>query len=191
MGRPSCSTGRPGYFTAGFDLKVFEQGGEELVRMLELGAVLSERILAFPRPVVVAATGHALAAGAFILLAADLRIGAAGPFRVGLNEVQIGLTMPWFVVELARNRLSPRYLDAAVVHAKVFTPEDAIAPGYLDHTAAPDALAEESRAAAEELAALDARAFAETKQRLRGPAIAAVHSATERMMDELRAALAG
>ena len=184
-------TGRPGYFTAGFDLKVFEQGGDELLRMLELGAVLSGRILAFPRPVVIAASGHALAAGAFLLLAADLRIGAAGPFRVGLNEVQIGLTMPWFVVELARHRLNPRYLDAAVVHATIYTPEDAIAPGYLDRTAAPDRLADESRAAAEELAALNARAFAETKQRLRGPAIAAVQAGAERMLDELRAAMAG
>ena len=103
--------------------------------------------------------------------------------------MQIGLTMPWFVVELARNRLSPRYLDAAVVHATVFTPEDAIAPGYLDRTAAPDALAAKPRGHQDSRRSM--REPSPTKQRLRGPAIAAVHSAAERMMDELRAALAG
>ena len=72
--------------------------------MLRLGATLSERVLSFSRPVVIACSGHAIAAGTFITLAADVRIGVEGPYRLGLNEVQIGLTVPWFAIELARQR---------------------------------------------------------------------------------------
>jgi enoyl-CoA hydratase/carnithine racemase len=98
-------TGREGYFSAGFDLKVFASGDvERVVEMLRLGATLTERILSFKTPVLAACNGHAVAAGSFVLLAADLRIGTEGSFRLGLNEVKIGLTMPWFAIELAGGR---------------------------------------------------------------------------------------
>lgn len=74
-------TGRPDRFSAGFDLAVFSSGGEAIVEMLRLGATLCERILAFPRPVVVACNGHAFAAGAFLALSADARIGVEGADR--------------------------------------------------------------------------------------------------------------
>jgi enoyl-CoA hydratase len=98
-------SGRDGYLSAGFDLKVFAAGGDEVLEMLRLGATLYERMLSHPTPVVLACTGHAVAAGAFLTLAADARIGANGPFQIGMNEVRIGLTMPWFAIELARHRL--------------------------------------------------------------------------------------
>ncbi len=110
-------TGREGYFSAGFDLKTLAGGSELLLEMLTLGATLAERILAFPRPVVCTCTGHAYPAGAFVLLASDMRIGAEGPYRIGLNEVKIGLTVPWFAIELARHRLHPASFDRTVVNA--------------------------------------------------------------------------
>src|SRR5579864_9251805 len=85
-------TGRPGCFSAGFDLNVIRGGPDETVTMLRLGATLAERILAFPSPVVGACTGHAFPAGAFLLMAADYRVGVEGPYKLGLNEVRIGLT---------------------------------------------------------------------------------------------------
>jgi enoyl-CoA hydratase len=98
-------TGREGFFSAGFDLKVFAGGDvEQVLEMLNLGATLCERMLSFQRPVIVACNGHAVAAGSFLALSADVRIGVDGPFRLGLNEVKIGLTMPWFAIELARHR---------------------------------------------------------------------------------------
>ena len=122
-------TGREGRFSAGFDLKVFSDTPEQLAEMLTLGATLCERILAFPRPVVTACTGHGVAAGCFIQLPADLRLGADGPFQIGLNEVKIGLTMPRFVIELARSRLTPADFDRAVNSAAMYTPADAVAGG--------------------------------------------------------------
>ena len=118
-------TGREGRFSAGFDLKVFSDAPEQIAEMLTLGATLCERILTFPRPFVTACTGHGVAAGCFIQLPADLRLGADGPFRIGLNEVRIGLTMPRFVIELARSRLTPAEFDRAVNSAAMYAPADA------------------------------------------------------------------
>jgi hypothetical protein len=63
--------GRPGCFTAGFDLKTLGGTHQDVVALLRLGATLAERILSFPAPVVVGCTGHAFPAGAFLLMAAD------------------------------------------------------------------------------------------------------------------------
>jgi enoyl-CoA hydratase/carnithine racemase len=172
-------TGREGYLSAGFDLKVFQEEPDRIVEMLALGARLSERILAFPRPVVVACSGHAIAAGTFAALAADLRIGARGPFKLGLNEVRIGLTVPLFVVELARQRLTPAELSRSLGTAHMYDPEEAVAAGLLDRLVAPEDLRAASRAAAEEMAGLDAEAHRATKMRVREGAIAALRSAIE------------
>ena len=105
--------GRPGCFSAGFDLQTLAGHRRTAFTLLRLGASLAERILSFPAPVVVACTGHAFPAGAFLLMAADTRLGADGPFRLGLNEVRIGLTLPWFAIVLARHRLTPAHFDHA------------------------------------------------------------------------------
>src|SRR5262245_47975929 len=88
--------GRPGVFSAGFDLRVLRAGGATANAMVRTGFELAERILAFPTPVVIACTGHAIAMGVFLVLAGDYRIGAQGDYRIGANEVAIGITMPRF-----------------------------------------------------------------------------------------------
>ncbi len=108
-------TGRPGSFSAGFDLKTLRDVPEDIRELLRLGATMAERILSFPAPVVAACAGHAFPAGSFLLMAADTRIGADGPFTLGLNEVRIGLTLPWFAVVLARHRLTPPFFDRCAV----------------------------------------------------------------------------
>ncbi len=172
--------GREGIFSAGFDLKVIQGGQSELVEMLTLGATLAERILQFPTPVLVACTGHCYPAGAFLLLSADARIAADGPFRIGLNEVSIGLTLPWFAVELARHRLSPPHFDRTTVTATMYSPVDAVAAGFVDRVVEPDALRSASLERASELAALGPTAHAATKLRAREPVLKAVRAAIER-----------
>ncbi len=177
-------SGREKYFSAGFDLKVFQEEPERVVEMLTLGARLCERVLAFPTPVVVACSGHAIAAGSFLPLAADLRIGVDGPFKLGLNEVQIGLTVPLFVVELARQRLAPAHFNRALVTAEMYDPHTAVEAGFLDQVVSPKELRGVSLDAAQRLATLDPAAHRATKQRVRGAALAAVSAAIE---TELRA----
>ncbi len=172
-------TGREGRFSGGFDLKVFSDTPEQLPEMLTLGATLCERILTFPRPVITACTGHGVAAGCFIQLPADLRLGVDGPFRIGLNEVMIGLTMPQFVIDLARSRLTPAEFDRAVNSAAMYTPADAVGAGFLDRVVAAEELAPAAQEAARELAGLNAEAHRATKLKSRTGVIDAVHRAIE------------
>jgi enoyl-CoA hydratase len=165
--------GREGFLSAGFDLKVFREEPERLGEMLRLGAELCARLLAFPRPVLIASAGHAIAAGSFLLLAAD------GPFDIGLNEVRIGLTLPLFVVELARHRLTPPHFDQALVTARMYRPAAAVEAGFLDRVVAPEELDSAAEAATQDLVALNPEAHAASKLRVRGTAIAALREAIE------------
>ena len=111
--------GRPGKFSAGFDLAVMGQGGDAMVELLRAGAALAQRLLKFDTPVVLAVSGHALAMGALLLLSADYRIGMHGNYKIGLNEVAIGMTLPYFGIELGRARLAVTHVDKAIGLAQI------------------------------------------------------------------------
>lgn len=164
-------TGRPGRFSAGFDLRV---PGDQWGPMMMAGAEVAKRMLGFPRPVVVACTGHAIAMGGFLLLAGDHRIGVRGDAQIGLNEVKIGLTLPWFGIELAKHRLPNQHFDRCTVTGPLFGPEEAVTYGFLDELVDPGDLTTAARAKAEELAGLNEVAHANTKLRIREDVIAGV-----------------
>ncbi len=130
--------GRPGRFCAGFDLSVINAGAADAQSLLRRGGELALRLFMFPAPVVAACTGHALAAGAIILMASDHRIGAPGSFKIGLNEVSIGLPLPIYLSELAEQRLSRRHLTAATMLSHIFEPDTALDAGFLDEIVEPD-----------------------------------------------------
>lgn len=160
-------TGRPGIFSAGFDLAVITQGGDAMTDLLCLGGNVSRRLLNFPTPVVLAVSGHALAMGALLLLSADYRVGALGAYKIGLNEVAIGMTMPRFGVELARARLANAHLGNALSLATVYDVEGAVKTGYLDEAVGAEDLLPRVTAMARQLSALDMEAYRQTKTRVR------------------------
>ncbi len=162
--------GRPGKFSAGFDLTVMGQGGDAMNDLVRSGAQLALRLLTCPIPVVIGCTGHAMAMGGLLLLSVDYRIGVQGAFKIGLNEVAIGMTLPWFGVELARNRLAPTYCHRAVESAEIFDPAGAVDAGFLDEVVAGEQLSDRTLEVAGRLASLDARAHRETKLRMRDDA---------------------
>jgi enoyl-CoA hydratase len=170
-------TGRKGVFSAGFDLAVFKQGMEPLMEMLRVGARLTERLLSFPFPVVAACNGHGIAMGSFLLMSTDVRIGVDGPFRIGMNEVAIGMTLPYFAVEIARQRLTPAYFNRGTILAEMYSPQEAISPGFLDRVVASDQLLVTARETAAALTKLDMPAHAATKLRVRGAALEALRQA--------------
>jgi enoyl-CoA hydratase len=159
--------GRPGRFSAGFDLKQLGAGGDSIRKLVDGGARLLVRLYLHPQPVVVACTGHALAAGALIVMVGDTRIGARGDFKIGLNEVAIGMIVPEFLVELARDRLSKRHFNDAVVKARLYDAEGAVDAGFLDEACDPDALFDRGLAEAQRLAQLPAPAYAGSKRAVR------------------------
>ena len=160
-------TGREGKFSAGFDLKIMNEAGPAREQLVQSGAKLAQRLMLFPKPIIMACSGHCLAMGALLLLVADHRIGYKGPFKIGLNEVAIGLTMPRFGVELAFSRLNKSHLFRSVVNAEIFSSEEAVSAGFLDSTIEPEALLEHAKQVALGLSKLDMTAYYETKIRLR------------------------
>ncbi len=169
-------TGRERTFSGGFDLRCEPAGWPAMVGA---GARLAERILSFPRPTIAACNGNAIAMGGFLLLACDVRIGARGDVRIGLNEVAIGLAVPRFGIALAQHRLSLAYADRCLLTGALLDPEEARDAGFLDRLVAPERLREEARAAAAALAAIDRAAHATTKRHVRERVLAGVRAGIE------------
>ena len=170
-------TGRAATLSGGFDLKTAPEGWPAMV---EGGARLSERLLTYPGPTVIACNGNAVAMGAFLLLSADVRIGVAGEHRIGLNEVAIGMTPPWFGIELARHRLTPPFFDRCTITGALLGPEEALAAGFLDRLVEADALQAAALEAARTLKAIDCDAHRATKARTRGRLLEGVRAGIER-----------
>lgn len=164
-------SGRERMFSGGYDLNMFSQGPEVIVGALRLGATLVARMADFPLPVLAVCPGHAVAQGAFTLLAADVRLGAEGPFKLGLNEVVIGLTIPHYGIEIARSRLSPTYFQHATITGAMYSPEEAVRAGFLDAIYPPAELADRALAEAQRLRKLNMPAHAGTKRRVRAAAL--------------------
>lgn len=165
-------TGRPGMFSGGFDLKVMQASPEQAGTLVTDGGELFARMFASPVPVIVACTGHAVAAGALLMMGADYRVGALGAFRIGLIETQIGMVLPRWAIELSRERLSVRHFQQATVGARMYDPLGALDAGFLDAAVDPDAVADAALAEAQRWAELPRAAYAGQVRMNRGERLA-------------------
>jgi enoyl-CoA hydratase len=177
--------GRAERFCAGFDLKVMMSGPANAVALLTKGGELLMRLYAAKLPLVIACTGHALAGGALVVLTGDLRIAAAGAFKIGLNEVSIGLPVPVLAMELARDRLVKPELDRATLMAQIYNPDEGLRAGYVDKVVPASELLATAKAEAVRLGALPSQAFRATKQRLRSATIATIRTGMKTDLDTL------
>jgi enoyl-CoA hydratase/carnithine racemase len=165
--------GRDGKFSGGFDLNVMRGG--DLAAMSGLvsdGGELVKTIYGSSVPVVAACTGHAIAAGALVLLGCDVRIGADIDCKIGLNEVAIGMVLPDWAFTIAVDRLSRRYLQRAVANARITDARGAADAGFLDEVVAETDVLDVAVARATEFALLHPSAYAGTVQKLRGDVLA-------------------
>ena len=161
-------TGRDNRFSGGFDLKMMMGSPpEEVIALVKRGGRLALRLYQFPMPIVIACTGHAVAMGCFILLSSDVRIGSAGPFKIGANESAINMVLPVFALELLKARISPRHLTHAAINANLFDPEGAVEAGYLDKVVAPENVLDTAVAAATALSVLTGPAYHSNKKLIR------------------------
>ena len=172
-------TGQPGILSGGYDLKVMMKGPEQAIALVAAGSTLTRRMLAHPQPVIVACNGHAVAKGAFLLLASDYRLGVAGEFTIGLNEVQIGMTMHHVGILLARDRLSPAVFQRSVINAEMFDPQGAMAAGFLDRIVAADQLMPTALEVARQMKKLNPVAHRATKLKARKALLEALDAAIE------------
>ncbi|MGY4662965.1 MULTISPECIES: crotonase/enoyl-CoA hydratase family protein [Pseudomonas] len=170
-------TGQPGILSGGYDLKVMTAGPKEAVSLVTSGSTLARRLLSHPFPVIVACPGHAVAKGAFLLLSADYRIGVEGPFSIGLNEVQIGMTMHHAGIELARDRLRKSALHRSVINGEMFDPQGAVDAGFLDKVVSVEELQGAALAAARQLKKINMTAHKNTKLKVRKALLEALDNA--------------
>ncbi|WP_328351337.1 crotonase/enoyl-CoA hydratase family protein [Mycobacterium sp. NBC_00419] len=154
-------------FSGGFDLKVFRSGDiDASIAMLQGGFNLSHRLLSFPKPVVAAVTGHAIAMGSFLACSFDHRV-AAHSYNFQANEVAIGMVLPYPALEVLKLRLTPSAYQQAVGLAKTFFGETAVAAGWVDDIVLPEQVIPRALEAAREFTTLTAGAHLASKLRAR------------------------
>ena len=171
-------------FSGGFDLKILTSGqAQPAMEMLKGGFALSYRLLSYPKPVVMACTGHAIAMGAFLLASGDHRI-AAPAYNIQANEVAIGMTIPYAALEVLKLRLTPSAYQQATGLSKTFFGETAIAGGFLDEIVLPDMVLNRAEEAAQEFAKLKQPAHVATKLRARADALKGIQAGLDNMAAE-------
>ncbi len=177
-------SGRERVFSAGFDMKPLASGDRDASRaLLQAGVNAILALLEHPFPVISLCAGHAYPMGAFLLLASDLRIGVAGDYLIGMNEVAIGIPVPDFALRLAEYRLANTHRHRVVALGQMLSPQAALDAGFLDLLVEPeeaDALVGQSVA---QLGKINMAAHASTKKRLRAAIIEAITTAArDRLM---------
>ena len=161
--------GRPGFFSGGLDLKQLSiLTANDFEGFVTTFARTMLRVFSFPIPTIAVSTGHAIAGGAMLTFACDRRFAIDGPYRIQMNETAIGITLPHWMFLIAKSAIPSRWLNQALLHAKVYNPSEAMTCGILDGIAPDtDSLAALVKSASEELVKLNLPAYAASKKNLR------------------------
>lgn len=176
-------TGRSGMFSAGLDIKLLPTlPAEEVARTLQAFGKTMLRIWTLGVPTVAAVGGHAIAGGALLSFACDLRFVADGAYRIQMNEHVIGLAIPTWAISICAAAIPPRWHSEALLHARAYTPAEALERGMIDGVVPGEQVVAHARAAAEPLAAFAGDAYAATKRRMR---LAAVEQSERVLVGEM------
>ena len=182
---PVLLRGRDGMFSAGLDLRwMIANPPEEIGVLLRACGQMLMAVWTHPRPVVVAATGHAIAAGTMLAMSGDHVVAAEGG-AWGLNETANGMVIPRFGITLAAGRLAPRDLDGLLVAGERLDAARAVEVGMADVLAQPDEVLAHAEERLAQLAALPPDAYAANKARIRTDRAAQVLAGLDGDVDEL------
>jgi enoyl-CoA hydratase len=159
-------------FSAGVDLlRVLEGGPAYLTTFLPALRTVFETLFCYPKPVVAAINGHAIAGGCVLACAADYRLMAQQTGRIGVPELLVGVPFPTIVLEIMRGAVAPHHLPSLLYQGAMVDPAKAVERGLVDAVVESGTLLEQAVAAAETFAALPPLAFALTKRQVREPAM--------------------
>ena len=132
-------TGTGGTFSAGLDLKSVPAYGPDQRRALVLSINrMVRRLYGFPRPVVAALNGHAIAGGLVLALSCDLRIAAAGASKIALSEVNVGIPFPLGPLLVVSDAVAGTARRDLALFGKIFDPQAALAAGLIDEIVSPE-----------------------------------------------------
>jgi enoyl-CoA hydratase/carnithine racemase len=169
--------GGPKVFSAGLDVPHLVSLGDDRAALTAAWESFfhAARALAEARvPVVAAIAGHAPAGGCVLALCCDYRVMASGPYRIGLNETQVGLVAPDGIQQLLRRVVGPYRAERLLVAGELVDAEHALALGIVDELADVDGVATRARAWLEELLALPRQPMLETRALARADLVAAL-----------------
>jgi enoyl-CoA hydratase/carnithine racemase len=165
-------TGRGGIFSAGFDLfRIVDGSAEEVERFLRAMHEMFVRFFTFPKPIVAAVNGHAIAAGCVLACACDYRLMASGRGTIGIPELKLGVPFPAVILEIVRAVVSPQFMQDLVYTARLCAPDEARRVGLVDDVVPAETLVDRACQMAAEFAAVPEATFAMTKQLLRQAAL--------------------
>lgn len=174
-------TGSGSIFSAGVDLFRLTDGGRDYAERFvpALGRMLLD-LFSFPKPLIVAVNGHAIAGGCLFALAGDYKLMAQGNGRIGIPELLVGVAFPPSVIEAVRFALPPQQLQAMLYSGKTLLPDEALQRGIVDEVVEAAALSSRAEELGRHFASLPPRAFALAKRQLRETSIdRAKHYANE------------
>jgi enoyl-CoA hydratase/carnithine racemase len=165
-------SGRPGMFSAGLDVPaLLALDRAAMARFWERFFGLMRRIAECPVPIAAAFTGHSPAGGTVLGIYSDARFAAAGDFKIGLNEVQVGLCVPPVVLAAFERVVGPRHAASHTIQGTLMSPATALAIGLVDELHPVDAVVPRAIGWAQALAALPPNAVAKTRAFVRQPLI--------------------
>ena len=167
-------------FGAGVDLPELAAGGPDYVRQfMPLMQRCFERLATYPKPLVAAVNGHAIAGGAIIMLTCAQRILARGTARIGLTEVLVGVVFPAWPLEISRFATPPEHFPTLILTGRTWQPDDALARGLVDELVEPERLLDRACEVAAEMGAIPPATFAATKMAVRRPMFEAARRQAE------------
>jgi enoyl-CoA hydratase len=173
-------TGTGPIFSAGVDLfRLTREGADYVRRFLPLLSRFLRTLLAFPRPVVAAVNGHAIAGGCVIVLACDARLMAEGAGTIGVPELLVGVPFPTAALEIVRFGVPRGRVQSLIYTGRTLSAQDALGAGLVDEVVAPDALLTRAQELAQQLALIPPRVYGLTKQSLRAEALERIDKAGE------------
>jgi enoyl-CoA hydratase len=181
-------TGQGQIFSAGVDLlRVLDGGSAYLENFLPALTNLFETVFFFPKPVVAAINGHAIAGGCVLACAADYRIMATTPeIRIGIPELRVGVAFPTLAMEIMRSVVAPQHFPLMVYRGATLSPDGAVEQGLTHATAEPDELIAKAVDVADSLARLPLNVFSLTKRQLREPAVKFIQECGPRVDPQIR-----
>ncbi len=173
-------TGQGRFFSAGLDL--FEVFGYEAQKAADFTRDFDDGVtglFAFPKPVVAAINGHAIAGGAVLAATADFRLVAQGEAKLGLTEILVGVPFPTSALESVRHSCAGPQLREILYRGLTYAPAQAVAARLADEVCPSGELMPRALALATELGSRPAHAFASTKLALRAEGLARMRAARQ------------
>ncbi len=163
-------TGTGSIFSAGVDLfRVIKGGTSYIDKFLPALTGALRKLFVFPKPVVAAVNGHAIAGGCILVQACDYRIMAEGTGKIGVPELLVGVPFPALPLEILRFALPKMYFQRLLYSGALFTAREAMVHGFVDESCEEGKLPDRALRLAQTLANLPQAAFSLSKSLVRAP----------------------